>query len=62
MTRDLGAYKRLRDDGLQPPRTVGCGDLEARAEAAYEIGRGTVDEPAVRAETEAILADAPRLG
>jgi hypothetical protein len=38
--RDMDAYKRLRDDGLQPPGIRGSGDLEARAQSSVEVETG----------------------
>lgn len=35
--KDLPAYKRLRDQGLQPKRTTGCAELETRATDQFEI-------------------------
>lgn len=37
LSKDLDAYKRLRRDGLQPPRVDGSADREARAGAAHEV-------------------------
>jgi hypothetical protein len=37
---DIPAYKRLRAQGYQPPRTAGCAYLEANATTEYEIARG----------------------
>lgn len=34
---DLDAYKRLRHDGIQPPRNEGCAALEARANHRWEV-------------------------
>jgi hypothetical protein len=39
---DMPAYKRLRADGLQPPRIDGCADLEKRATEPVEIETGRV--------------------
>lgn len=38
--RDMPAYKRLRQDGLQPRGIDGSADLETRAEAPLEIEMG----------------------
>tara|TARA_B100000470_G_C19604184_1_gene308008 strand:- start:75 stop:362 length:288 start_codon:yes stop_codon:yes gene_type:complete len=42
MEKDLPAYKRLRDDGLQPPSVRGSADLEARAEDKADIESAVV--------------------
>lgn len=38
--RDMPAYKRLRDQGLQPPRIDGCADLERDSSTRFEIESG----------------------
>lgn len=38
--RDMPAYKRLREDGLQPPRIDGCADLEVNASTRFEVESG----------------------
>lgn len=38
--RDRDAYKRLRQDGLQPPQIDGCAQLEQRATTATEVESG----------------------
>lgn len=35
--RDLPAYQRLRQQGLQPKATKGCHELESRAHSQFEI-------------------------
>jgi hypothetical protein len=37
---DLGAYKRLRDQGLNPKSTNGAAQLEKRAESSFEVESG----------------------
>lgn len=44
-TKDMAAYKRLRDDGLQPKQIDGSADLEARAEAPEHIETGHPEWP-----------------
>jgi len=39
---DLGAYRRLREDGLQPPATKNAAMLEKLATTKTEIERGKV--------------------
>lgn len=38
--RDMPAYKRLRNEGLQPPHIAGCAELEAKADYRTEIEMG----------------------
>lgn len=38
-SRDMSAYKRLRADGLQPPRIDGCAQREATASTVKEVTR-----------------------
>jgi hypothetical protein len=40
LSADRDAYKRMRDEGLQPATMRGSADLEARATSKYEIARG----------------------
>jgi len=35
--RDMPAYKRLRQNGLQPERIDGCADIEQRANNKLEV-------------------------
>lgn len=35
--RDLDAYKRLRQDGIQPPSNLGCARAEALADHRWQI-------------------------
>ena len=37
---DLAAYKRLRQEGLQPPSTVGAAKLESEAGTKWEVKAG----------------------
>jgi putative FmdB family regulatory protein len=38
--KDMWAYKRLRDDGLQPPRIDGCSLIEKNADDPLEVEMG----------------------
>lgn len=40
--KDMPAYKRLRDNGLQPKSIDGCAELETRATTKTEVERGRV--------------------
>lgn len=42
LEKDLPAYKRLRDEGMQPKSTVGAAELETRATTKYEVETGTL--------------------
>lgn len=42
--KDMPAYKRLRRNGLQPPSTKGCAELEKRANSQHEIELGHLFE------------------
>jgi hypothetical protein len=42
MNRDLPAYKRLVESGVQPRSTKGAGDVETRATERFEVERGMV--------------------
>lgn len=37
---DMGAYKRLRQNGVQPPSINGSARLEAKAEEKHEVNSG----------------------
>lgn len=43
--RDMPAYKRLRDNGLQPRAIDGSADLETRASTQQEVEMGTIFQP-----------------
>jgi hypothetical protein len=40
LSKDLGAYRRMIDSGLEPQRIDGCAELEARQAPAHEIEGG----------------------
>jgi hypothetical protein len=56
--RDLPAYKRLRTQGLQPPRTQGAAELEARAHTKREVEMGRIIAPRAWREVGAMIEDA----
>lgn len=39
---DMDAYKRLRNDGLQPQKIDGSANIEAKAEEKYQVETGLV--------------------
>jgi len=41
-SRDMDAYRRLRADGLQPPRIDGAAVLEQEARTRYEVESGRI--------------------
>lgn len=43
-SRDRDAYKRLRDDGLQPPTVSDCAELESLARTRAEVETKTIYE------------------
>jgi hypothetical protein len=53
LSKDLAAYKRMRDAGAQPIRVDGSAQIETLAHNAHEINTGTVwanEKDAARAE------------
>lgn len=57
LSRDRDAYKRLRDQGLQPEKLHGSRDIETRAETKLEIERSTILTPAQRKTVESLRSD-----
>jgi len=45
--KDLPAYKRMRDNGLQPPSTRNAYELEQRANTEFEVKMGKLVSPEV---------------
>jgi hypothetical protein len=56
--RDLPAYKRLRQQGLQPPRTQGCAELEQRAHMDREVEMGRIIAPQAWAQVGPAIEEA----
>lgn len=56
--RDLPAYKRLRLQGYQPPRTQGCAQLEAEAHSQREIDMGRLINPEAWKKVGNMIEDA----
>jgi hypothetical protein len=52
---DMPAYKRLRQQGLQPRDIDGCAELEARAETVREIEAGQLLTPSQRKQVSEML-------
>lgn len=55
--KDLPAYKRLVESGVQPPSTSGTARLEATADLAVEVNSGVVMTKPQRREYEAVSGD-----
>ena len=55
--KDMPAYKRLVDSGVQPPRIDGCADIEARAETKLEVERATVLTDRQRRQVESLRSE-----
>lgn len=55
--RDMPAYKRLRQDGLQPPRIDGAAELESRAAHKTQVEMGQVGHDKSFALGEKLRAD-----
>ena len=54
--KDMPAYRRLRHDGLQPPRIDDCAALESRAKDQFEIEMGKLVPDPVRDRVKEGLA------
>ena len=57
--KDMPAYKRLRQQGYQPPRIDGCAELETGATTEHEVVLGKVAaNPTQLSEAADIFGDA----
>ncbi len=57
-SEDMSAYKRLRDDGIQPERLTGARQMEQSAQSRFEIQSGLKGIPEHRvAETYDMMRD-----
>lgn len=54
--KDMPAYRRLRHDGLQPPRIDDCAALENHAKDQFEIEMGKLVPDRVRPQVKEGLA------
>lgn len=54
---DMSAYKRLRNDGLQPPRIDNCKVLERHAEHPKQVEMGKLYDPKQIALGDRLSAD-----
>jgi len=58
LERDREAYKRLKDDGLQPGNVLGAADLEVRAAEKFEVETGQIiTDDATRKEAVELVGD-----
>ena len=55
--RDMAAYKRLREEGLQPPAINGSANLESKAGTKHEINSGMLLKDEGRKRKEKALND-----
>ena len=55
-TTDMDAYKRLRRDGLQPPRIDGAADIEREATTVTQVEHG-LKNPITAAVKAGIIED-----
>lgn len=59
LSKDLDAYKDLRQDGIQPHHIDGCHDLAKKAETKAEIEAGiALKTDKQRAQLKAVMGDA----
>jgi hypothetical protein len=58
LDKDRPAYKRLKDEGLQPARLKGAAELERRAQSKFEIEAGRIlpDAQAKRIDSAVVEA------
>jgi hypothetical protein len=54
---DLPAYARLRANGIQPPQTKGCAELEKRANSQLEVELGKLIDPPLLRKHQNEIAD-----
>ena len=57
LAKDRDAYKRLRDQGLQPDRLHGARDIEAQAETKLEVERSTLLTPDQRKQIDVLKSE-----
>jgi hypothetical protein len=61
LDKDRPAYKRMRDDGLQPKGLSGAADLERRASSRWEIEAGRILPESQSKRIDAAQAEAVHL-
>jgi hypothetical protein len=60
-TRDMEAYKSLRNQGYQPKNVFGSAELAAQAHSKFEIENKVVMAPSIRKEVESQMAAAKEM-
>jgi hypothetical protein len=53
---DMPAYRRLRHNGVQPPRIDDCAELERKANDQFEIEMGKIVPPEMKSRVREGLA------
>lgn len=54
--RDMGAYRRMRDNGIQPKRIDDCAELETRATDQFEVEMAKIVPKAQKRVVQEALA------
>lgn len=60
-SKDMPAYRRLRDQGLQPRQIDGCAELEATANSELEVGLHLRIDPQVRKAAQSRIDEAAQM-
>ena len=55
--KDLPAYKRMRQEGLQPKSTKGAAEIEAQATTRFEVTSGQIFRPEDKSTLKAALSE-----
>lgn len=55
--KDRDAYKRMRDQKLQPERLNGAAEIESKAETRLEVERSTILTPDQRRQVETLRSE-----
>lgn len=61
LDKDRPAYKRLRDQGLQPRSVKGAAEIEARASSKFEVESGRVLPPKVAKRVDSAVIEAAQV-
>jgi hypothetical protein len=56
--RSMDAYKRLRNQGLQPRNVFGSAEIEAQASSKFEVEHSVIMAPGIRKEMESRMTEA----
>lgn len=60
--KDMPAYKRLRDNGLQPKNIDGAAKIESGAETKQEVQAGVILNKRQRQQMRSVINDNPSIG